>query len=376
MLKPCVERSRVYAQISQVCKLPCDEGRIHMVKRRFIHLSATLLIAVIQGCSSLKGLHSTADWSDPQHLQNAPSKSPIPYAESVLPSRVASEFAKVTASNTVLEGASLDRAAALVYSDVMGRRLMRMSPNGQSAAIVSFSQGNPGGTAIHRDGEIYVAIISGQYTGGSIVAVSPDGRSQRTVVDADKGFVPNDLVFDTAGGFYFTDFRGNSTDSSGGVYYVSPDASTITPVLQHLSLANGVALSPDGKTLWVTEYGRNLLHKIKLDTATTVGSLGTSVPYRFTGAGPDSMRVDSAGNVYVAMMEQGRVMVFAPNGVPVGQILLPGRDEGHNLESASLAISPWNNGMYIVAGDGEGGRGASIFHSQSLANGLTLFSHH
>ena len=349
-----------------------------MKKRRYSHLLVLpAVLALIQGCSSAANSPHLPDMSPTRQLQqSSASKAPLPYAEAALPNRIATPFAKVTTADTVLEGASFDRAGYLVYSDVMGRKLMRLSPKGEVTAIVSFAQGNPGGTAIHRGGEMYVALISDEYTRGSIVAVSADGRHQRDVVGQEKGFVPNDLVFDDAGGFYFTDFRGNSTSPTGGVYYVSPDGKTITPVLQYLSLTNGVGLSPDGKTLWVTEYGRNLLHKMKLATATTLAPLGTSVPYRFTGAGPDSMRVDSAGNVYVAMMEQGRVMVFAPNGVPVSQILLPGRDEGHNLGSASLAISPWNNEMYIVAGDGEGGLGASIFHSQSLAKGLTLFSHH
>jgi sugar lactone lactonase YvrE len=66
------------------------------------------------------------------------------------------------------------------------------------------------------------------------------------------------------GGFYFTDFRGTSTDPKGGVYYVSPDMKTITPVLPNLAQANGIALSPDGKCLWTTEFGRNLLHPARL----------------------------------------------------------------------------------------------------------------
>ena len=55
------------------------------------------------------------------------------------------------------------------------------------------------------------------------------------------------MVFDSKGGFYFTDFRGYSTNPKGGVYYVSPDFKTVTPVIQNISVANGVALSTDEK---------------------------------------------------------------------------------------------------------------------------------
>ncbi len=37
----------------------------------------------------------------------------------------------------------------------------------------------------------------------------------RTIVPAEAGFVVNDIVFDAKGGFYFTDFRGTSTDPKG-----------------------------------------------------------------------------------------------------------------------------------------------------------------
>jgi lactonase len=79
------------------------------------------------------------------------------------------------------------------------------------------------------------------------------------------------------------------------------------------------------------------------------------------------MRADNDGNLYVAMYGQGRVLAFNRNGIPIGQILLPGRDEGHNLESTSMAIKPDTNDFYMVTSDGNGERGATIFHAKTLA---------
>ena len=195
------------------------------------------------------------------------------------------------------------------------------------------------------------------------------------VIPAEAGYVVNDLVFDAKGGFYFTDFRGTSTDPKGGVYYVAPDHKTVTPVLPNLAMANGVALSPDGKVLWATEFGRNLLHRVELASPTTPTPIGTAVPYRFTGPAPDSIRVDSDGNVYVAVYGQGRVLAFNRNGIPIGQVLLPGRDEGHNLLSTSLALKPGTDEIFVVTNDGEGGQGSNIFHARAFAKALPLFSH-
>lgn len=62
-------------------------------------------------------------------------------------------------------------------------------------------------------------------------------------------------------------------------------------------------------------------------------------------------------------------------GIPIGQVLLPGRDEGHNLESTSMAIKPGSNDLYIVTSNGNGGQGATIFHAKVFARALTLYSH-
>ena len=70
----------------------------------------------------------------------------------------------------------------------------------------------------------------------------------------------------------------------GGVYYVSPDFKTVTPVIQNISVANGVALSTDEKVLWVTETTTNRLHRIQLeDDGVTIAPFGATIPYYFTG---------------------------------------------------------------------------------------------
>ena len=115
--------------------------------------------------------------------------------------------------------------------------------------------------------------------------------------------------------------------------------------------------------------------RVELGDAVTIAPFGTTVPYNFVGHAPDSMRTDADGNVYVAMYQQGRVMVFNDNGIPIGQILLPGRDSGHNLRSTSLAFVPGTNEVLIVTNDATGGEGSWIFRAKGFAKGATLFSH-
>ena len=299
---------------------------------------------------------------------------PIPPAERGLQTVVAEPFFKVSADEMILEGPAFDREGNLIFSDVSGGRVLCLTPEKRLSVVSTLKLGTAG-LAVHRDGRIFVAAMGTFKNDGGIVAVTPDGAQTQTILPPEAGYTVNDLVFDAHGGFYFSDARGTSTNPTGGAYYVSPDGKTVMPVLPHLAMANGIALSPDGKELWVTEFSRNLLHRVKLADATTIAPLGTAVAYHFTGPAPDSMRADVDGNLYVAMYEQGRVLVFNKNGIPIGQVLLPGRDEGHNLLSTSMALRPGTNELFIVTNDGKNGQGATIFHARGFAKALPLFSH-
>ena len=106
---------------------------------------------------------------------------------------------------------------------------------------------------------------------------------------------------------------------------------------------------------------RNLLHRVELAAPITITPIGSAIPYHFVGPAPDSMRADRDGNVYVAMYGQARVLVFNKNGIPIGQVLLPGREEGHNLQSTSMAMKPGTNDLYIVTNDGDGDKARPYF---------------
>lgn len=297
---------------------------------------------------------------------------PIPPSERGLQAVVAEPWSRVSDEGMVLEGPAFGRDGNLLFCDVSGKRVLRLTPDGRLSAVVVLDRLAPGGLAVHRDGRVFVAAMDIAGGVGAIVAVGPDGSGMQAIVPPEAGAMPNDLVFDAQGGFYFTDFRGASTDPAGGVHYVPPDFGTVTPVLPRLAMANGVALGPDGRALWATEFARNLLHRVELADATTATPTGTAVACHFAGPAPDSMRADSDGNLYVAMYGQGRVLAFNRNGIPVGQVLLPGREEGRNLRSTSMALRPGTDDLYVVSSDGSS---ATIFHAGAFAKALRLYSH-
>ncbi|MBD5538557.1 MAG: SMP-30/gluconolactonase/LRE family protein [Desulfovibrio sp.] len=299
----------------------------------------------------------------------ARAASPLPPAEQAVPRETAEHWLTVSPKNDILEGAIFDGEGNLLFCDVSRRSVLRLTPEKGLSTLLEVPGIGAGGLALHKDGQLFMAVLDLERKIGGILAWSPATGAFETIVPPEAGYWPNDLVFAPDGGFYFSDFRGSATTPEGGVYYVSPDFSTVTPVIPRLAQANGVALSPDGKTLWATEFAANRLHRARLDGPATVSPIGSAVPYHFTGAAPDSMRVDSAGNVYVALYGQGRVLCFDSNGIPLRQILLPGRDEGKNLLSTSLAIDPAKPALLIVTSNEAADAPAQVFRAGALAPG-------
>lgn len=168
----------------------------------------------------------------------------------------------------------------------------------------------------------------------SIQRIESDGTIEEVYVACDGVplVAPNDLVFDQHGGFYFTDTgrpQGRLCDL-GGVYYASADGSRITEVLHHPepgvppTQPNGVALSPDGKRLYVAETVTGRLWGWAIESpgrlgplpgSSEIGTRGAGLLYGWEGfAFLDSMAVDAEGNICVGTLRKGGVSVIDPDG--------------------------------------------------------------
>ncbi len=264
------------------------------------------------------------------------SAVPIPPWERSLQTVEAQPYFNVSQASLVLEGIVFDRNNNLLFVDVATGRVFKLTPERQLSIVLKENSFGASGLAVHKDGRIFIASV-GDMQRGSIRAIEPNGTREQMIVAPDTGFLVNDLVFDNQGGFYFTDSRGNSADPQGGVFYVSPNVGSIHAILPGLAVGNGIAIDPAGSQIWATEHAKNRLHRVRLSDATTVAPFGSVVTYQFTGPAPDGARVDSEGNVYVAISGQGRVMVFNRNGLPIGQIVLPDRDKGRNFSYYNIS---------------------------------------
>src|SRR5262245_60494138 len=132
---------------------------------------------------------------------------------------------------------------------------------------------------------------------------------------------PNDLIFDRQGGLYFTDPWGTSmANPRGSVYYVSPQGKT-SRLLDNMAFPNGIALYPDEKTLYIGETMRNAVWSVQLEEpGVLLIRRALITTYLNGGVGPDGLTLDEMGNVYVAYVDTGEVVVLTPKGKIIGSI--------------------------------------------------------
>ena len=195
---------------------------------------------------------------------------------------------------------------------------------------------NGGLKFVERPGKLFPVLQADDYIGGSIQIVDPETGRFETLYDSCDGRRlrgPNDLVFDAAGGFWFTDLgKTRERDSDrGAVYYASADGSRIEEAIFPLERPNGIGLSPDERTLYVVETPTARCWSFQLSAPGRIES--ANGPYRgekgkvLAGLGGyqmfDSLAVDSEGHVCVATLITGAVSDIWPDGSRVAQYLLP-----------------------------------------------------
>jgi lactonase len=268
----------------------------------------------------------------------------------------------------------MDKFKGLITS-YRGGAIFKITPTKQQTTIFTDKNISPTSIAIHKDGRLFICSTKN----GELLIMNPDGSNVIRSTPKYQGQTThiNDMVFDSKGNLYFTDWVGTVPDPTGGVYrLLAPDYTTVQPVLQHLASPNGISLSPDGSTLWVGETLRNAVVRIDLlpDGVTINPTAGVTYPFYATGGpgGPDSNKVDVDGNLYQVLVHQGRAVIMNKRGMPIANVVIPGRDEGKNLATPNLAFKPGTDEVYFEAG---GESGAAIFKFQGLAKGLPLFSH-
>jgi gluconolactonase len=271
------------------------------------------------------------------------------------------------------EGPVVLEDGSLAVVEIARGTVTRVAPDGKISVIADLG-GGPNGLALGPDGCLYVCNNGGfawheepgmlrpvgtpsSYAGGRIERVDPrTGRAEllydRCGDERLKG--PNDIVFDRAGGFYFTDLgkaRHRDRDQ-GSVYYAKADGSSIIEVVHPILTPNGIGLSPDEATLCVAETEGGRLWAFDLAEPGRIARQPFPSPnggrFLFNQAGYqryDSLAVESSGNICVATLMTGEITVISPDGRLVQKVAMPDVYTtnicfgGHDKRTAYITLS-------------------------------------
>jgi gluconolactonase len=250
---------------------------------------------------------------------------------------------------------ALDDGSVLVVEIARGT-LSRVTPDGRVHVVADLG-GGPNGAAIGPDGAVYICNNGGfrwttesdgchrpiaqadDYSGGRIERVDlATGRFERLydTVEGQPLKGPNDIVFDTSGGFYFTDLgkvREREIDR-GGVFWGRPDGSHVKVIARPVMTPNGIGLSPDGRTLYYAETEAARVWAFDIEAPGQVRKDGWPSPHggRAIVAAPggqyqrfDSLALDALGNVCVATLVKGGITIVSPDGALASHVPLPDR---------------------------------------------------
>lgn len=204
-----------------------------------------------------------------------------------------------------------------------------LTPSGFTGGEYDGRERGSNGLTLDAQGRLVLA----QHGDRRVARLNPDGRSFTTVADRHEGRrfnSPNDLVYDRAGNLYFTDPPYGLGPSSvreidvHGVYRVSRDGA-VTLVTDALERPNGIALSPDERTLYVANSHppRPIIMAFPLDRDGRAGPgriLFDAAPLAAAGGRglPDGLKVDQQGNLWAT--GPGGVLILSPEGRHLGTL--------------------------------------------------------
>jgi gluconolactonase len=222
----------------------------------------------------------------------------------------------------------------VLFADVPNNTIQAFVPGKGVAKYKEGLQG-PSGLALDGDGRLIVAETRGRRLLRYPAAQDKDFEVLADKFEGKRFNAPNDVVVRKDGQIFFTDPAfGAQADAMElnfyGIYHVTPKGE-VNLIAKPKGRPNGLALSPNGKILYVTNSDERKIYAYDLDGRGRAS--GERVVVAKTEGIPDGIETDEKGNLYVA---EDTLRVYTP--------------AGKNVESLRLAEKPTN----LAFGDPDG----------------------
>ena len=260
----------------------------------------------------------------PVAAQQATGEQPVKL--SAIPGVIAAgaKWQRIWSAPYNADGFTTAADGSLLFAQEQTNSVKKLWPDGKDWVAVPYLHG-VGAVSVDGAGRTIAALRSCTDPGWhaqcdeltSVVEIAPE---RKVLADkfADGSALGrlNDVRSDLHGGAYFTEA------SKGGVDHVAADGTVTTIAVGNGLFTNGLTLSPDGKTLYVTNRQTILAFDVAPDGSVSNRRDFVKLDAEPQGSfGGDGMTVDSKGNLYVT--GGAGIYVFAPNGTKLGVMPVP-----------------------------------------------------
>ncbi len=261
------------------------------------------------------------------------------YHELPLPGGVEEAGVETATSLVFTEGPAVDVAGNVYFSDIENNRILKLAPDG-SRSVFRDPSHRTNGQAFDQQRRLYHCEGAEFGPGGGRRVTRTDlGTGEYSVLtecyESARYNSPNDLCIDGQGRIYFTDpcygDRSRMEMEREGVYRIDPVDASVKRILEQpiIERPNGIAVTQDCRTLYVVDScplmgGNRKIWCFDLDDDGNPSD--QRLVYDFSpGRGGDGMRLDVAGNLYVA----------------AGIMVPRGPHETREVPPGVYVISPW-----------------------------------
>ncbi len=255
------------------------------------------------------------------------------------------ELVELSSGHGFVEGPAVDADGTLFFTD-LGNGTINALHDSVIRIVRSSRADAANGLSFDAQGRLYAC----EGGSGRVTRTNVDG-SLTVLADQFEGTrfnAPNDLAVASDGSVYFTDpYFGPRTSQPQpvtGVYRIAADGQ-VKLVIAHLDRPNGLALSPDEATLYVTNDNPAGVGEIHAFDVGADGTLNNRRLFATAASVMDGMVVDAGGTLYATSFISGRnssgrgVWVFASDGQLLGLIPTPEQPTNCTLANGTLYIT-------------------------------------
>ena len=192
-----------------------------------------------------------------------------------------------------------------------------VKPDGSAELFVTLPEGSTANSIkFDSKGNMYLA----DYTGHNVLKVDMKTKAISTYVHDERFNQPNDIIVNRKDQLFASD--PNWKEGKGQIWRIDQGGKAVL-LAKDMGTTNGIALSPDEKTLYVNESVQRKIWAFDVDDAGNVSNKRLFA--EFPDFGFDGMACDNKGNLYVTRYGKGVIAILSPDGEVTREVPLKGK---------------------------------------------------